>query len=276
MKHAITRRRAHPRAQQTGYSLIELSVALVIALFLLAGFFSILQNTRKTSTSQSQIAELQDNERIALTMISGVIEAGGYYPKPDSNTITDQLPAGGVFGQTGQIVYGTTNVNPALGDTLTVRYNADAGEDVIDCKGATNAASTSAAAYVNQFLIMQDSTTTPPYLACTTDGGNTYAKLVNNVAKLEVFYGVNSAATIANTTGVPVDKYVATADMAAAAAANPALWTNVYSVKVKLSFVNPLYAQPGQPTAPGQPATLAFTKVIGIMSRVGVDVVSFK
>ena len=275
MKHAITCRHAYPRAQQTGYSLVELSVALAVALFLLAGLFSVLQNTRKTSTSQSQLAALQDNERMALTMITGVVEAGGYYPRPDTNTISDQLPAGGVFNQTGQIVYGTANPTATLGDTLTVRYNAGANEDVIDCKGTTNAASTAAASYVNQFLVMQDSPKTAPYLACTTDGVN-YAKLVNNVAKMEVSYGINSAATIANTTGAAVDSYVATADMPAAVALNPVVWTNVYSVKVKLSFVNPLYAQPGQPAAPGQPATIPFTKVIGIMSRVGVDVVSFK
>jgi type IV pilus assembly protein PilW len=248
---------------------------MVVALFLLAGFFSVLQNTRNTSASQTQLAQLQDNERIALTMITGVVEAGGYYPNPDSNTITNQLPVSGVFKQTGQIVYGAANADPTLGDTLTVRYNADACEDVIDCKGTTNAGSGSAASYVNQFLILQDSKTTPPYLACTTDG-IAFAKLVNNVAKMEISYGVNTAATVANTTGAAVDSYVPTADMAGKVAANPVLWTNVYSVKVKLSFVNPLYAQPGQPAAPGQPPLLPFTKVIGIMSRVGVDVVSFK
>lgn len=276
MKDATTRLSAHPRAQEAGYSLVEMSVALAVALFLLAGLFSVLQNTRKASTSQTQIAELQDNERIALTMITGVVEAGGYYPNPDTNTISGQLPVSGVFAQTGQIVYGTANPTAGLGDTLTVRYNAGANEDVIDCKGTTNAANAAAASYVNQFLIQQDSATTPPYLACTTDGGTTYAKLVNNVAKMEVSYGVNSAATVANTTGAAVDSYVRTADMAAAVAANSVLWTNVYSVKVKLSFVNPLYAQPGQPAAPGQQPTIPVTKVIGIMSRVGVDVVSFK
>jgi type IV pilus assembly protein PilW len=281
MKHANTCRGARPHAQ-SGYSLIELSVALVVALFLLAGFFSILQSTRKTSNSQSQLAQLQDNERIAMTMITGVVEAGGYYPNPDFNTIDAELPASGVFTQTGQVVYGAANGTVDLatgtadfGDKLTVRYNADAKEDVIDCKGTTNADKTSAVSYVNQFLIMQDSATTPPYLACTTDGTH-FAKLVNNVSKMEISYGVSTAATVANTTGVPVDTYFSTADMTTNAKTNPILWTNVFSVKVKLTLINPLASQPGQPTVPGQAATIPFTKVIGIMSRVGVDVVNFK
>ena len=57
--------------------------------------------------------------------------------------------------------------------------------------------------------------------------------------------------------------------MIAAAKLNPFLWTNVYSIKVTLTFPNPLANQPGASTTPIQ-----FTKVIGIMSRIGVDVTS--
>ena len=261
---------------QSGYSLVELSVALAVALFLLAGMFSILQSTRKTSTSQSQLAQLQDNERIAMTMITGVVETGGYYPNPDTNTIDTQLPAAGVFQQTGQFVYSTANPTAALGDTLVVRYNAGAKQDVINCQGASNAGQAAATTYVNEFRILQDSKTTPPYLACSTDGGNTFAKLVNNISKMQIFYGVNTAATVANTIGVPVDSYLSPSDMATKAAANAAIWTNVYSVKVMLTFPNPLASQPGLPVVPGQPAAFTFTEVIGLMSRIGVDAVSFK
>ena len=87
---------------------------------------------------------------------------------------------------------------------------------------------------------------------------------MNGVVSLEVQYGVNGAATVANTTGVPVDRYLTYDQM------TDVLWTNVYSVKVTLYFLNPLYPQPGQPQ------TIPFTKVIGVMSRVGVDVVSFQ
>jgi type IV pilus assembly protein PilW len=264
------------RIQQRGFSLVELSVAMAVALFLLAGMFSILQSTRKTSSSQSGLAQLQDNERIALTMLTGVIEAGGYYPDPDSNDITTQLPAVGAF-QMGQVVTGAANANPDLGDTLTVRYNAKANEDVIDCQGNSNLANAAAATYVNQFMVRQDAAGSAPYLACSIDGGNTWAKLVPGVAKMEVQYGVSTAAAAANTTGQPVDTYYATADMVTAAAAVPILWTNVYSLKMKLSFVNPLYSQPGQAVVPGQTqAVLPITKVIALMSRTGVDISSFK
>jgi type IV pilus assembly protein PilW len=277
MNCRIPCRRARPRAHHSGFSLIELSVAMAVALFLMAGAFSILQSTRKVSYAQTQLAQLQDDERIALTMMAGVIEAGGYYPNPYSNLINTQFPAKAPF-QVGQIVYGTANQTAALGDTLIVRYNADANEDVIDCTGNSNSTNGAPAFYTNEFSVLQDSANTPPYLACSVDGGATFAKLVDNVAKMEISYGVSSTATAANSLGTAVDSYVMTADMPAAATANPAVWTNVYSVKVKLSFVNPLYYQPGgQVVTPGQTQKLLpITKVIGIMSRAGSDVVSFQ
>ena len=271
----------HPaRARQFGFSLIELSVAMLVALFLMAGAFSILQSTRKASDAQTHLAQLQDDERVALTMMTGVIEAGGYYPNPYNNSINTQLPASGSF-QVGQIVYGTTNptagfgATSALGDTLIVRYNADANEDVIDCTGTSNSTNGAPAFYTNEFSVLQDSANTPPYLACSVDGGATFAKLVNNVAKMEIFYGISSTATAANSLGNPVDSYVPTASMPAT---NSVEWTNVYSVKVRLSFVNPLYYEPdGKTVTPGQKLQfLRVTKVIGIMSRMGSDIVSFQ
>ena len=280
MNSRNTFRPARPRAGQSGFSLIELSVAMLVALFLMAGAFSILQTTRKASGTQTQLAQLQDDERVALTLMTGVIEAGGYYPNPSINQINTQLPATGSF-QVGQVVYGTTNPNAgfgattALGDTLIVRYNADANEDVIDCTGNSNSAIGTPAFYTNEFIVRQDSANTPPYLACTVDGGQTFAKLVNNVAKMEISYGISSTATAANSVGNPVDSYVTTANMVSA---TPMEWTNVYSVKVKLSFVNPLYYQPdGKTVTPGQKFQfLPVTKVIGIMSRMGSDIVSFQ
>jgi type IV pilus assembly protein PilW len=276
MKFRNTCHSGRSRARQSGYSLVELSVAMLVSLFLLAGFFSILQSTRKAATSQTQLAQLQDDERVALTIMQGVIEAGGYYPSPYSNSITTELPATGSL-QLGQVVYGTTNATAALGDTLIVRYNADANEDVIDCTGTSNSTKAAPAFYTNEFRVLQDTTTTPPYLACSVDGGNTFAKLVDNVAKMEISYGISSSATATNTLGAAVDSYVTTAGMVTAAGTNSAVWTNVYSVKVKLTFVNPLYYQPGQTVTAGQKQQyLTVTQVVGINSRMGSDVVSFQ
>ncbi|MBV8806757.1 MAG: PilW family protein [Sinobacteraceae bacterium] len=267
--------------KQRGYSLIELSVALFVALFLLAGFFVVLQGTRSTAYSQSGLAQLQDNERVAMTMLASSIELAGYYPNPDQTSVATALPPAGVFTQPGQIVYGMSNTGianttPALGDVLLTRYVAGAKDDVINCQGNSNVTNGAQAAYTNEYAVLQPDPNSPPYLACSIDGGAHFVKLVSNVTNMSISYGINSTATVQDTLGVPVDGYVSTANMPTAVTANAAQWTNVYSVKVKLTFVNPLYKPiPNQPATPGQQATVTFTRVIGLMSRLGVNVANF-
>ena len=107
---------------------------------------------------------------------------------------------------------------------------------------------------------------TPGQLQCRlTDGGtgaviNGPLTIVNGVANLQVYYGVkrNSAPADYN-----VDTYL-TADQMNTAGPNGNDWLNISSVRVILTSTNPLAAQPGQP------ATIAFERVIQVMARAGV------
>jgi len=276
MRYANNGPHALRRASQHGYSLIELLVAMVVAVFLLAGLAIVLQGTRKTAVNQGSLSQLQDDERVAMTMITNVVESAGYYPSPETNDISVELPATGHFGTTGQVIFGIPNTTPALGDVLIVRYNAAANEDIINCQGTSNATKGAPVSYTNEFAVLQPDPKSPPYLACSTDGGGTFVPLVRNVSNLTISYGINSTAALGNTIGVPVDSYVLTSAMPNALVANPQQWTNVYSVKVQVTFINPLYQPfPNVPPTPGQPQTITFTRVIGVMSRIGVDVSSF-
>jgi hypothetical protein len=80
---------------------------------------------------------------------------------------------------------------------------------------------------------------------------------------MKVLYGVGTALTAANATGA-VDAYLDAAQMNA----NPIYWTNVFTVKVSLTFTNPLTGQPGQAAVP----TVTFSRVISLKSRTGVNV----
>ena len=55
------RRNLHSvRTFERGYSLIEILVAMAVALFLLGGMLTILQTTHKVSGNQNLLAQLQD------------------------------------------------------------------------------------------------------------------------------------------------------------------------------------------------------------------------
>lgn len=236
-----------------GFSMVELMVAMGIAVFLLGGMFTIMQGTRKSSDNERAIALLQDNERIAMTLISNVIEQAGYYSGGLTNALTTMLPASANFATAGQAVAGSTN---AQGDVVTLRYQANQIDGVLNCQGA-NAAT---GLYENQFSIDANGN-----LVCAINGGAALT-LVSGIQTMTVLYGVGSQATSANTLGA-VDAYLTAAQMNA----NPMYWTNVYAIRISLTFKNPMVGQPGQAAAPA----IVFTKVISIKSRTGVNVATY-
>ena len=67
-------------ARQRGFTLVELMVTVGIALFLLGGLVTILQNVRQANLNQQALAQLQDQQRFAMTVISDMIQQAGYYP----------------------------------------------------------------------------------------------------------------------------------------------------------------------------------------------------
>ena len=240
-----------PRPGQRGYSMIEMMVAIAVAVFLLAGLFSVLQNTRNTSYNQTALAQLQDNERIAMTIITETVQQAGYYPNPLGTTLAAGFPTSTVttaFSQAGQTLLGGVNADVGgVGDFITVRYQSDASNTILNCLGKSD---TTVVAHEYRFSVATVGPVTS--LFCTRDA-DAPIPLVNNVSNMQVFYGVD-------TTGVgnSVNAYIPGNLM------TPANWLNVYSAKITLTFANPLPGQPGQALAPA----IAFTRVVGVMSKI--------
>jgi type IV pilus assembly protein PilW len=258
--------------RQGGFTLVELSVAMVIALFLIAGLFTIEQSTRKTSAQQSGLAELQDNERLAMTIMTDVIQAAGFFADPTSNTAQLALPtapAPTLFATPGQGIYGAT----AGGiDSIYVQYMSQGpvSDNMILCNGQqAPLAPVPGIAYINRFSVQPPVGATPGQLLCTVSTNvasvitplpNQPVVLVEGVENLQILYGV--ATTGAN--GSSVDTYMTAAQVTADATV-PNRWVDVSAVKIILTFTNPLKGQPGQQGR----NTVTFERVIGIMNRTG-------
>jgi type IV pilus assembly protein PilW len=236
---------------QSGFTLIEMSIAMAVALFLLAGLFTIVQGTRKTYGNQNLLAQLQDNQRLAMTLVTDVVQAAGYFPDPTINTSIASLPAitiGASAVVAGQAVVGTYSAADP-GDSLTIRYTTANADTIINCVGATNTSGANQA-YVNTFSVNASG-----QLTCSSTSGGTVYPLVNGVTRMDVWYGVKRDFTVDN---YNVDTYLRANAMSAAD------WSNVSSVKVMLTFKNPMATQPGQA------ATIPFTRIIAVMNRAGV------
>jgi type IV pilus assembly protein PilW len=246
---------------QTGYSTIELSVALVIALFLLTGAFTILQSTRSTSSEQNWLAQLQEEERVAMTIMTDVIQQAGYYPGAPATDPTIVFQPSGNFPNVGQVVAGGTT---AAGDTITVRYQGDATNNVLDCRG--NLIGAGSVAEMTFSVQNGASNNGGPELFCTVNG--VAAPIVPNVQRISLLYGVDTSGSGST------NAYLTPAQIAALTPAQiTSFWTSVYSVKLTVTFINPLYG-----TLPGQtlttPKTISFARVIGLMSKAGVNVIN--
>jgi type IV pilus assembly protein PilW len=258
---SLTRMRSRHTAG--GFTLVELMIALLIGLFLTGGLLTLVFAMRRSTTTQAGMSQLQDDERMGMSILTNAVQSAGYYPNPYANTASTFFLAAAPL-TAGQSIYGTRVAG--VPDTITVRYTTAGSatalvkDNTINCAGQM---STTQATWTQTFQI----DTTNKVLQCVLNDGVNPAKtlnLVTGVSNLVVLYGVKTAAGIAANSA---DTYLAGNVVQAAN-----LWSNVVSVKVTLTYTNPLKNQPGQ-TSVGAAigTTIDFTRVIALMNNTGVD-----
>jgi len=245
------------RLRQGGFSLVELMVSIAIALFIAAGLTFLYINMKTTFNSQDQMSQLQDAQRLAVTMLTTTVQSTGYFPNPSpSNTASTALPAStqnntdgssfaagqGIVGKVGTSGTGNTS------DTVNVRYQTSGTDAVMNCQGATATVQTT---WVNTFSI--DTSNNLNCAVAATGGGVTTAAaavpLVANVSKMTVLYGVDIDGDGNTDTYLPASQITA------------ALWPTVRSAKFTLNFVVPSIA-------PGVAATTqTWTQTIRLMNN---------
>jgi type IV pilus assembly protein PilW len=253
MKHPASWTSRTARRHLSGFTLIELMIAITIAVFLVGGLLMMVQSTRNTVTTQTQLSQLQDNERLVLTFMTEVIESTGYFPNPQLYTAAQVMPVAGPFAAQGQAVIGTFNA-AAPGDTVTIRYGALLNDNVFNCRGSQNTTVGPYDTFVNKFWINAVNPSNP-VLTCTFSSGASPAvdvPLVNGVQNMTILYGIKR--NLADT-GSCADTYLNAGQMAVAD------WSNVCSISLTVTFASPL--------TPATPVSI--TRVIAVMNTAGVN-----
>jgi len=220
-------------------------IAMSIGLFLLGALMTIVQTNKAVFINQSQLAQLQDSERMAMTLMADVIQRAGYFPDPTVNTAGGTLIASAPFAN-GQTITG------AAGDSVSVRYMTAGGDGILNCSGLSNPVGGANILYVNQFAVVAG--VPSGQLVCTMNG--TPYTLVNGVTNLSVLYGVKTNLAAA---GNNVDTYLRASQM------TPTNWNNVITVMVTLTFNNPLFVAAGQ----GQAPSFTIQRLVNLMNQSG-------
>lgn len=241
------------RERQRGFTLVELMVAILISIFLAGGLLMMVQSTRNAFGNQNLLGQLQDNERLAMTFLTEVVESTGYFPDPVNNTGALLMPANVTFVAPGQAVVGTFAA-AAPGDSISIRFAAAAGDtNLFNCLGLTNTAAATDT-FTNTFSVNAQK-----QLQCTaTSQLATFAPrtvpLVTGVENLTILYGIKRSA---NDTGSCADTYLNAGQMLVAD------WSSVCSISVAITFTNPI--------PPQNPPTITIRRVIATMAAAGVN-----
>lgn len=218
---------AVPR-RQAGFSLIELMIAIVIAMVVTAGAVAVFGNMRSTFTTQDKLGQLQDNQRLALTILNTTVQSAGFFPDPTTHDAATVFAAaasansdGTTFAAEGIII--GTGAATATTDVLNVRFSGSTRDGLMNCQGVPFAQGASAASLtvaVNTFEVIANQ------LTCRVNGG-TAVPLVDNVSSMKVSYLVAKTTT-------------SYAYMDAPSVTSGGYWPSVTGVRIKLQFIDPL------------------------------------
>ena len=174
---------------------------------------------------------MQDNERLALTILTNVVQQAGYFPNPTVNTALSAFPANGSLAA-GQVISGTSGATAGT-DTVTTRFATASGDGTMNCLGQTNTTGAQQV-YINTLSVNANNE-----LQCAmtliSSGVTTTVPLVSGVTRLSVLYGTDT-----NSNGYD-DSYLTAAQVAASG-----YWSQVHTVQVTLTFTTQFGNQVGQ------------------------------
>ncbi len=159
--------------KESGMSLIELMIALLIGLLLSAAIITVYMSNKKTFWDTEAAASLQENSRFAVKLITDDIRAAGFYADSYDNTVINNNVPAIVSGSCSdsefdydQPIWGAA---AAAGISCLDGFHFKVGTDILFVKGSRMdpAISTSPPGSGNQktYMIARDRFTAEHYMA---------------------------------------------------------------------------------------------------------------
>jgi len=177
---------------QRGFSLIEMMIASLVGLILMAGTLQMFSSTKQSSRTNTAITRMQENGRAGLYFLENSIRLSGYRAdslKDFSQVFKDSSPF-----VVGQVISGIDNDDDGSdnnildgSDSILMRYGGNADGFINDCVGNPIGG---AQIVESKFLINDKGE-----LVCVPDLINnpgTRETLIDGVEDMQIFYGIDT------------------------------------------------------------------------------------
>ena len=166
-----------------GFSLVELMIATVLGLVIMAVMLGIYQSNTENARFYSANLKVQENGRFALDVIGRTARMAGY-DDPMTTTTVAAPQVNGSMDSSGALI--TQSGLKADGDTLSVRY--EGGTGIRDCQGQAVAA--------DDWVTNMYAVTTDNNLVCATFSNNSAVvsdaiPVADGVEDMRVLYGLD-------------------------------------------------------------------------------------
>ncbi len=247
--------RSITRASQQGVTLVEIMVAMVVGLILLAGIIQVFISNKQTYRVQEALARIQENGRFAMEFLSRDIRMAGFTGCSQNAPIANVLNDAGVRSLLDLAIplQGYDNSQPANSFPGAFETNVVSGTDAIALLGAdtqtytvashnpVSATLATAAPHdikKNEILVVCDFEQTAIFQMVNTNINNTVAQVVHNT-------GTGTIGNCVQMLGTPVD--CATNTGAAyefgAGSSVMRLRSNAYYIRNNVAGIPSLYRQ---------------------------------
>ena len=218
--------RARQCRAEHGFTLIELMIAITIALFLCGSMVAVVFAVRSSFKTQDGLVRMQENARFMLSVMNTTVHNAGYFPNPLATTALTAFPTpatpngNATTFATGQFITGATS---AGGDSLNVRFQSASGDGLMNCQGAANTSGADVV-YTSSFSVNAAS-----QLVCAVSVNGLAPSadeiLIDNVAAMNLLYSVDTDGD------GNADSYRTAAYVTAAG-----LWNTVSAVQITLTL----------------------------------------
>ncbi|MGM0563210.1 MAG: PilW family protein [Pseudomonadota bacterium] len=232
-------------SHNAGFTIVELLVAMLIGLFLIAGTAGLFISSKQTYSSVEQISRLQENARFATSMLGDYFQLAGFDNYYRSDRPSGKASPIRVLGCGGELCSSNRDDGP---DQLSLEYDVPAdqpdagGWEFVTCGGAVIDSGSATRRVIETFRVAEDEAADTYTLECRSFDAETqnplteWVEIVGGIRDFQVMVGLTEERTVGFNQPVtlPVERYVNFDQIAGAVGSQNKLNERVKNIRLGL------------------------------------------